>query len=266
MPHFHVTTRVTTSELEVRRSSCDGCDKPGLAEEITESARVWLVTSGAFELRDRSARRVLDPSTLMVFPARHLYTVRHPCGGDVCLSFRGSLADQLAEHGASHHHPDAAAHARLLAELLAWRRGHGDSLALAEAFCELGTTSAPPPTTGSIAARRDRALAEELGFLIHLHHTEPLELGELAERTGTSVFHACRVFRRVTGQSMHQLRAEVRLRHALALLLDSSMELADIAAATGFASQSHLTNRFRDRFGTTPARARREPRSLHPRG
>lgn len=266
MPHFHVTNRVSTSELEVVRSSCDGCDRPGLAEEMTEGARVWLVTSGAFELRDGAARRALDPSTLMVFPARHLYTVRHPCGGDVCLSFRGPLAAQLAAHGASHHHPDAAAHARLLAEVMAWRRGHGDALALAEAFCELGTAPTPAPPSSSLAARRERALAEELAFLIRLHHTEPLELGDLAERTGTSVFHACRVFRRTTGQSMHQLRAELRLRHALALLLDSSMELADLAAATGFASQSHLTNRFRDRFGTTPARARREPRSLHLRG
>lgn len=262
MPHFHVTDRLSTSELEVMRTQCDGCDGPRLAEEITESARVWLVTSGAFELRDSAARRVLDPATLMVFPAQHVYTIRHPCGGDVCLSFRGKLAAQLAERGAAHLTPEAGAHARLLAELLAWRRGHGDPFALAEAFCDAGAASAPAPAPGSAAARRDRALTEELCYLIRLHHTESLELSELAERTGTSVFHACRVFRRTTGQAMHQLRAELRLRHALALILDSAWGLAEIAAATGFASQSHLTNRFRDRFGTTPSRARRTPRAL----
>lgn len=262
MPHFHVTDRLSTSELEVVRAHCDGSDGPRLAEEATEGARVWLVTSGAFELRDAAERRVLDPATLMVFPAQHLYTIRHPCGGDVCLSFRGPLAMQLAARGAQHLTPEASAHARLLGEVLSWRRGEGDPLALAEAFCDAGTAPTPEPPPGSAAARRDRALAEELAYLIRLHHTEPLELAELAERTGTSVFHACRVFRRSTGQAMHQLRAELRLRHALAMILDSSLGLAEIAATTGFSSQSHLTNRFRDRFGTTPSRARRAPRSF----
>lgn len=53
---------------------------------------------------------------------------------------------------------------------------------------------------------------------------------------------------------------EVRLRHALAGLLDTAEPVAQIAAGTGFASQAHLTTRFRRRFGVTPAACRREGR------
>ena len=49
------------------------------------------------------------------------------------------------------------------------------------------------------------------------------------------------------------------MREAHALLVehaDSEASLADIAAQTGFASQSHLTNIFRAELGTTPGRVR----------
>ena len=66
----------------------------------------------------------------------------------------------------------------------------------------------------------------------------------------------CRVFRRATGQTILGFRRELRLRHALARLLDGDEPVADIAATTGFASQSHLTNLMTARFGVTPARVR----------
>jgi len=70
------------------------------------------------------------------------------------------------------------------------------------------------------------------------------------------VFHACRVFHATAGTTIHGFRRELRLRHALARILDGDEPLADIALAIGFASHSHLTNQFRARFGIPPARAR----------
>jgi AraC family transcriptional regulator len=64
------------------------------------------------------------------------------------------------------------------------------------------------------------------------------------------------VFRATTGFTIHGFRRELRLRHALARILDGGDSLTEIAIAAGFASQSHLTNLFRARFGITPARAR----------
>jgi transcriptional regulator GlxA family with amidase domain len=84
-----------------------------------------------------------------------------------------------------------------------------------------------------------------------------LNLGDLAQAAQVSVFHACRAFRRARGTTIARFRQDVRLRHALALLMDTSRTIAEIACEVGFANHAHLTNRFVLRFGLTPAEARR---------
>ena len=252
MPRFAITPVAETRDLAVQRAVCDGCDGPRPCEEHIGSNRVWLLTAGCFELRDRDGRRVIDPATLLVLPAGHAYTIRHPGGPDTCVSFRGPLVDAIAARGSGARMPAPREHARLLAEVAAWRRGDGDDLALAEALC---AASAPPATPGPVS-RREREVASDIADRIRVDVAAPTSLTALAAASGLSTFHACRVFRRVTGVAIHRFRREVRLRHALALLVDGHAPIADVAAATGFASQSHLTNRFRERFGTTPARIR----------
>ncbi len=73
----------------------------------------------------------------------------------------------------------------------------------------------------------------------------------LAVRRGNTT-DACQV----SADAIHGFRCELRLRHALARILDGHEPLADIAVAIGFASHSHLTNQLRARFGIPPARAR----------
>ena len=255
MPRFAITPLAETRDLRAIRAVCDGCDGPRAAEEQVGTCRVWLVTEGCFELRDRAGRHAVDPAVLFAFEAGHAFTIRHPCGADTCVAFSGPLADAIAARGPGARAPAPDAHARLLRELAAWRRGEGDELALAEALC---AAAMPAPTSHASPTARDRAIADELAFHLRVRFGEPVSLASLADAVGVSPFHACRVFRRATGTGIHAYRRELRLRHALAMLVDGGAPIADVAAATGFASQSHLTNRFRERFGVTPARARRQ--------
>jgi len=254
MPRFAITPVADTREVQVIRALCDGCDAPRPVEEHTRSGRLWLLTAGCFELRDRDARHAVDPSMLFAFAAGHLFTVRHPCGADTCLSFRGPIADAIVARGGGARMPAPRDHARLLAAVAAFRRGEGDALALAEALC----AAAAPDDRVRTPTPRERALADELAFRLRIGvgGRGSLGLGELAGAAGVSIFHATRVFRRVTGRGLHDYRRELRLRHALALLVDGTAPIAQIAATTGFASQSHLNNRFRERFGMTPRAAR----------
>lgn len=81
---------------------------------------------------------------------------------------------------------------------------------------------------------------------------ESPSLEDVARDVNASAFHLARVFRRMTGTSIHAYRNELRVRASLAPIADG-LRLADVAQTVGFASHAHLTDRFRRTFGLSPA-------------
>lgn len=249
------------------RAHCDGCDPARPCDEHADHASLWIVTAGAFVLRDHAGAHVLDPTHALVVPAGHEFRIRHPGGPDTVVSFRGPLVDEIAATGARSlplHAGDLARIASALgdrsSEAIAgepWRTGRAQlgshatddrELALSEALVHLVARQCP--------ARPAREVVDAIEHVLRLDVASGASLRELSQRAGYSLFHACRVFRATTGQTLHQFRRELRLRHALARIVGGDESLVEVAARTGFASQSHLTNLFRARFGITPARAR----------
>ncbi len=243
MPRFRLTGTVTTRDASAARVVCDGCDPARPCDEHADGPVLWLLTAGAFELRDATGRHVVDPTHAIAMPWHHAFQIRHPAGPDTCIAFRGPIIDALTAHGARLLPVSPPRLAQILAGLT-----ERDDLALGEALSGLASP-------GDRAAP-DRDLAAAIAHVLRTRYAEPISLGELAAATGYSVFHACRVFRATTGTTIHGFRRELRLHHALARILDGDEPLADIALAIGFASHSHLTNQFRARFGIPPARAR----------
>ena len=86
-----------------------------------------------------------------------------------------------------------------------------------------------------------------------------LSLEKLADLAQLRRSHFASTFRHATGDTPHQYLLRVRLSHARKLIAqgDQAMSLAEIAAASGFFDQAHLTRVFRSFFGTTPAAFRR---------
>lgn len=84
-----------------------------------------------------------------------------------------------------------------------------------------------------------------------------IHIPELAARAGLSVHHFGRAFRTSTGVTPRAFIERRRIARARTLIGDTNLPLADIAAATGFATQSHLTTAFRRATGFTPAAYRR---------
>ena len=74
-----------------------------------------------------------------------------------------------------------------------------------------------------------------------------LTVGELSRR-----------LRARTGETPHQFVLGVRLHRAADLLHHSPQSLAEVASRCGFFDQAHLTQAFTRRYGSTPARYRRE--------
>jgi AraC-like DNA-binding protein len=78
-----------------------------------------------------------------------------------------------------------------------------------------------------------------------------LTIYRLAGAAGLSPYHFMRLFKNTIGLTAHGFVMNTRLKRAQALIADGAT-LADVAAATGFADQSHLTRHFRRVFGVTP--------------
>lgn len=108
---------------------------------------------------------------------------------------------------------------------------------------------APPPLP--TAAHRD--LAEAARREIARAFAGSWSLGELAASLEVSPCHLARVFRAVTGHTIHGYRTELRLRTAIERILDGEA-LAPLAFDLGFSSHSHFTQAFRARFQIAPSK------------
>jgi AraC-like DNA-binding protein len=105
----------------------------------------------------------------------------------------------------------------------------------------------------STAEPRSRDRDPGLARLVRtrLEADDAVTLDALARELGTHPSHLVRVFRREYGLPPHRYVVGRRLDRARRLLLDG-LPIADVAAATGFHDQSHLTRHFRALLGTTP--------------
>jgi AraC-like DNA-binding protein len=106
----------------------------------------------------------------------------------------------------------------------------------------------PPRAPGAepAAVRLAREYLEE-------HAAGNVTLRELAAVAGLSPFHLCRVFRAAAGMPPHAYLTQARVRRARSLLR-AGMPISEVATATGFADQAHLTRQFKRLVGVTPGR------------
>jgi AraC family transcriptional regulator of arabinose operon len=84
----------------------------------------------------------------------------------------------------------------------------------------------------------------------------PLPLSALAGRVNLSQSRFSHLFRKETGESPAHYLRDLRLDHALILLLGSALSVKQIMAAVGFNDPSHFTRDFSHRHGTSPSEFR----------
>ena len=85
-----------------------------------------------------------------------------------------------------------------------------------------------------------------------------LSVDQLAGLVGASPDQLARAFKRHVGETPHNYVVHRRLDAAREMLLSDSATLAQIAYATGFSSQSHMTTAFKKVLGVTPGAIREE--------
>lgn len=86
---------------------------------------------------------------------------------------------------------------------------------------------------------------------LHAYFADHVSLEQLATVADLSPFHFIRVFRRQLGLPPHAYLVQVRVKQAKTLLAKGE-SIAQVAIATGFVDQSHLTRYFKRIVGVTP--------------
>jgi AraC family transcriptional regulator len=96
----------------------------------------------------------------------------------------------------------------------------------------------------------------------HLDHD--LTVRSLADVAGFSAFHFHRIFSAVTGETLGQFIARIRVERAATLLLaHPSASITEIAVSSGFSNPSAFSRTFRQTYGMTPTQWRRGGHARH---
>lgn len=91
---------------------------------------------------------------------------------------------------------------------------------------------------------------------IQQHKMEPLSLATVAQASGASVFHFCKVFKKATGLKFTDYVARVRLEDAKTQLLNPNRRISEIAYDVGFQSLTQFNRMFKRVFGQSPTEFR----------
>ena len=92
---------------------------------------------------------------------------------------------------------------------------------------------------------------------IEEHLEGNLSLETMAAQVDVSPLYLARAFKTAIGQSPHQYVLARRLERAKEMLRNTDTAIVDVALASGFSSQSHLSNWFVRNVGVSPALYRR---------
>jgi transcriptional regulator GlxA family with amidase domain len=109
---------------------------------------------------------------------------------------------------------------------------------------------------GALIASEERMRAIVDGARVAMSENPDRSQVDLARELSVSPHHLSRVFRSLTGETITAYRARLRVRAALERMRGGELDLARLAADTGFADQSHLCRQVRLQTGQTPSALR----------
>jgi AraC-like DNA-binding protein/ligand-binding sensor protein len=113
--------------------------------------------------------------------------------------------------------------------------------------------------TNQIVVEKQNAeppLVQKARQYIANNKTESLSLAAVAQASGASVFHFCKVFKKSTGLKFTDYVARVRLEDARTQLLNPNRRISEIAYDVGFQSLTQFNRMFKRVFGQSPTEFR----------
>jgi AraC-like DNA-binding protein len=227
--------------------------KADIAPRIHGRLSVTVVRSAAVVRCESSRGLVAAPNCVLVVPARQLYSLRaqgRPISGTVTLLVGLSHLDGLEATDRAALVTDVPLVERveaLVAQLSRPVRSvecAAEIRAVLERLTSLNTAAA---SHGSHPASLGR-----VRDYLRDNPSDPGTIADLAGLTGLTESHLIRAFHREFGLPPHAYHLRRRLA-AASELLASGVSVSTVAYECGFADQSHLSRKFKEVYGLTPA-------------
>lgn len=210
-------------------------------EHHAEAPEIVLPRQGAVTLHRGRRATTADPSTAVVFRGR--YRLSHPTDcGDRSLAIR--LAPDLHEEAIGEAHVLQPSHRLRVSMAARAVRDEETALLLVAAIADAPVLRATPRI-------------EQVRELLAAQPTERWTLSRIGRTVHCSPYHLARQFRAATGQTIAGYLLGLRLALALDRIERGEDDLARLAAELGFSGHSHLTERFRHAYGSTPSEVRK---------
>lgn len=218
--------------------------RPGHMNFIPAGAEVEAKIEGSLDTYQ------LYASAAMIHKVLEEYGYDHDLALEPQLVMHDQLLAGLVQAcAAAMHEPER--HAQAYVDRLSWALG-----AHLVRICYKKPTS-QNGLSGKMPVERLRAIDD----YIDAHLAFDIGVSDLAKAAGYSPIYFSRLFRESVGMPPYQYLLQKRV-EAVRNALFSSARLADIALATGFCNQEHMTRAFRQHHNMTPGRYRREQAGL----
>jgi AraC-like DNA-binding protein len=149
--------------------------------------------------------------------------------------------------------------AGFLADVTSTGQLRADSLRASAQRLLISVSSVASPDVASAAATHGLAthpaIARAQSLLVS-RYADDLTMVEVARRVGLSSAHFASLFTQETGVPPATFRRRVRLEHAVRLLRETGLSVAEIATSVGFCSAQHLATTLQREHGSSPTQVR----------
>ena len=133
----------------------------------------------------------------------------------------------------------------------AYQLGAFGALALIFSHLQRHHAVSDPSTTPENRRMADR-IQPALDHIVR-HYPEEISIDTLAHLCTMSVYHFCRIFKTVTGNTAIGYINQLRISKASALLRGSNLPVAEVASLVGYSDVSYFSRCFKKQMGLSPA-------------
>ena len=112
------------------------------------------------------------------------------------------------------------------------------------------------------AMSRSHDTAQEMIRFLQTHYQDTVSLTQVARAVGFSESECCRLFKRVTGETILNYLKSYRLARSIELLEETDLSVSQIAYESGFSGASYYIESFRRLLHQTPLQYRKEHKRI----